>query len=319
MAEWLVEEGIGEHRALLVEGGEAIAAKIEWPGGLAAGLVEDAKLTHFDAQRRRGTALFANGEEALVGKLPSDARAGAPVRLEVTRPALAERGRFKRAQARVSDAAPRPAPTLAESLDASVVRSFPAGLWEDVWSEAWSGEVAFPGGSLVVSPTPALTAIDIDGAGPAAQLAREAVPAIAATLRRMDLGGSIAIDFPALADKADRRAIDAALAAELGDWPHECTAMNGFGLLHIVARLERPSLLHRLAFARAGAAARLLLRRAEQVAEPGRLLLTAHPAVVAQVGERWREELVHRTGRTLVIESDPALALEGGFAQAVTS
>ena len=319
MADWLVEEGIGEHRALLVEGGEATAAKLDWPGRLAAGLVEDAKLIHFDPARRRGTALFANGEEALVGRLPADARVGAPIRLEVTRPALAERGRYKRAQARVSDAAPHPAPTLAESLGANVVRALPAGLWNDVWSEAWSGEATFPGGSLIVSPTPALTAVDIDGTAPAAQLARDAVPAIAATLRRLDLGGSIAIDFPALPEKADRRAVDSALAAALDGWPHERTAMNGFGLLHIVARLERPSLLHRLAFARAGAAARLLLRRAERVAEPGKLLLTAHPAVVSQIGETWLDELARRTGRTVRIQSDPALALEGGFAQAVTS
>jgi hypothetical protein len=219
----------------------------------------------------------------------------------------------------VSDAAPHPAPTLAESLGANVVRALPAGLWNDVWSEAWSGEVTFPGGSLIVSPTPALTAVDIDGTAPAAQLARDAVPAIAATLRRLDLGGSIAIVFPALPEKADRRAVDSALAAALDGWPHERTAMNGFGLLHIVARLERPSLLHRLAFARAGAAARLLLRRAERVAEPGKLLLTAHPAVVSQIGETWLDELARRTGRTVRIQSDPALALEGGFAQAVTS
>ncbi|MXO60260.1 ribonuclease [Altererythrobacter salegens] len=319
MADWLVEEGIGEHRALLVDGGEAVAAKLDWPGGLAAGLVADAKLTHYVPARRRGTAQFSGGEEALVARLPADTREGTVMRLEVTRPALAERGRNKRAQARPSTSDPRPAPSLAEALGAKAVRALPAGLWEEVWSEAWSGEVAFPGGSLVVSPTPALTAIDIDGAAPAAQLAHEAVPAIAATLRRMDLGGSIAIDFPALADKADRRVVDELVAAALDGWPHERTAMNGFGLLHIVARLERPSLLHRLALNRAGAGARLLLRRAEQVAEPGQLLLTAHPAVLAQVGEPWLEELARRTGRQVRTAPDPALALDGGFAQAVAS
>ncbi len=241
------------------------------------------------------------------------------MRLEVTRPAMAERGRFKRAQARPSGAEPRPAASLAAALGGKVVHAFPAGLWEEVWAEAWSGEATFPGGTLVVSPTPALTAIDVDGALPPAQLARAAVPAIASVLRRMDLGGSIAIDFPALPDKADRRAIDGQLVAALDGWPHERTAMNGFGLLHIVARLERPSLLHRLALHRAAAAARLLLRRAGQVGEPGTLLLTAHPAVVAQIGAEWLGELARRSGRNVRVSPDPALALDGGFAQALAA
>ena len=247
--------------------------------------------------------------------MPAKAR---QIRLEVTRPALAERGRFKLAQSRPSDAAVRPAPSLAESLGARVVRAFPAGLWEDLWAEAWTGELAFAGGTLVVSPTPALTAIDIDGTVPPSQLAREAVPAIAAALRRMDLGGSIAIDFPALPDKADRRAVDQLLAEALDGWPHERTAMNGFGLLHIVARLERPSLLNRLSFHRAEAAARLLLRRAEQLEGPGALLLTAHPAVLARIGESWIDELARRSGRQVRIAADPALAFDGAFAQAVS-
>ena len=317
MAEWLVEEGIGEHRALLVEGDQVLAARIEWPGRLAAGLVEDAPLVQFDPKARRGLARFANGEEALVDRLPAGSREGAAVRLEVTRAALAESGRLKRAQARPTTAGPRAAPSLAEALSARVVPRFPDGLWEDVWADAWTGEIAFPGGALLFAPTPAMTVVDIDGNMPPPQLAREAVGPLAAALRRLDPGGSIAIDFPSLADKAQRREVDQLLGDALVDWPHERTAMNGFGLVQIVARLERPSLLHRLALSRAGSAARILLRRGEWVAEPGALLLTAHPEVTARLREDWLAELARRTAREVRVSADPALALEGGFAQAV--
>jgi ribonuclease G len=317
LAEWLVEEGIGEHRALQVEGDRAVAARIEWLGKLAAGLVEDARLVQFDPKARRGLARFANGEDALVDRLPAGSREGAAVRLEVTRAAMAESGRLKRAQARPTGADPRPAPSLAEALSARVVTRFPAGLWEDAWADAWTGELAFPGGALLFAPTPAMTVVDVDGTASPAQLARDAVGPLAEALRCLDLGGSIAVDFPSLADKAQRREIDRLLGEALAGWPHERTAMNGFGLVQLVARLERPSLLHRLALSRAGAAARMLLRRAEQVASPGALQLTAHPEVTAKLREDWLEELARRTGREVRVSADPALALEGGFAQAV--
>ena len=53
---WLVEQGIGEERALRYENGRAVAARLRWPGGLEAGLVEDAVLTERIANTARGRA-----------------------------------------------------------------------------------------------------------------------------------------------------------------------------------------------------------------------------------------------------------------------
>ena len=323
MAEWLIEQGIGEERALLIDSGLAIAARIHWPGGLTPGQVEDAILVSRAKGSLRGTARFANGEEALVDRLPKGAQEGAALRLEITRSAFSEKIRIKRAQARPTDLAPRPAPNLAEILRhengqaARIVRHFPGDDWDEFWAKAWTGFSDFSGGSLHFSATPAMVLVDVDGALAPRELALAAAPALAQAIRQMDLAGSIGIDFPTLGPKADRRVLDDALDAALAGWPHERTAMNGFGFVQLVSRLKHPSMLHRITQSRTGAAARHLLRRAEKINDPGAILLTMHPAVKAGMKADWLSELARRTGREIRQASDPSLALDGGFAQAV--
>ena len=321
---WLTERGIGETRALLIEGERVAAAKLHWDGDVALGPVL-AKLVRRSGGASRGLACTEEGLEINVSGLPRNASEGRKIVIDVTRAPIAERGRYKRAQGVYKDTkrvtaaldGGREAHTLP---DGNVVRQFPAGAWEDVWSDAWTGEVGFAGGSILVTPTPAMTVIDIDGQLAAGELARAAVPAIAGAVRRFDLGGSIAIDFPTLADKAQRRAIDAALAEALADWPHERTAMNGFGIVHLVARLEGPSILHRLHLRRTAAAARMLLRQGERAEGTGpRLLLRAHPAVAEKLEEAWLAELARRSGRAVALERDASLAIEGGHAQVLAS
>lgn len=318
MAEWLIEEGIGETRALLIDGEHVRAARLVWPGEVAAGTRTDGKLMAKLKGTRRGVALLADGTEALVDHLPPHVTEGQSLDLVITRAPIAERGRLKRAQARVAGTDPAtPAPA---SPAGRVVRRFPAGLWEEVWHAASSASINFAGGEILVSVTPAMTVIDIDGAGAPRDLALAAIPAIAQALAWFDLGGNIGIDFPTLQTKEDRRAVDAALGEALGHWAHEATAMNGFGFVQLVARLTGPSLLHRFATARLGMAARMALRRAELAADErtGRVLeLRVHPALKAKLKQPWLGELARRTGRTVRILADPALAIEAANAQLV--
>lgn len=212
MAEWLIEHGIGETRALLVENGDAIAAQIQWPDELIPGLIEDAQLIHRPKASKRGVARFANGEEAMVDRLPADASEGAAIRLEVLRSAIIERGRTKPAQARPTQADCRPAPTLAEKLRGREVHHFPDGLWEDLWGQAADGTASFDGGALHFAPSAAMTLIDIDGHLQPRELALAAIAPLAAAIRQMGLGGNIAVDFPTLQAKADRKEVDERLA-----------------------------------------------------------------------------------------------------------
>lgn len=331
MAEWLYEAGIGEERAILVERGEILAARVEWGDTLRAGLVADGQLIAKTAGARRGTARLDDGSEVLVDRLAKDACEGTTLRLRIVRAPIGEGRRIKRAQAR-----PAPgeglvaAPTLLDELRGSPYparevfahdSAFADHGWDELIEQAQSGEVAFSGGSLTISPTPAMTLIDVDGTLAPTELALAAVPAIVSALARLDLGGSIGIDFPSLPEKRDRQRVDGALAEALARWPApintERTAMNGFGFVQLVSRLARPSLAALMARAPAAAAARVLLRRAERVAEPGALELTAHPMVRRAVQPEWQAELVRRTGRTLVWREQPGLEMDAVAVQAI--
>ncbi len=319
-AQWFVEEGIGEDRALLIKNGEVLAAKQFWLSKICARTIVMAKIITRRPNSARATCLGPHGVEINADGLPRSASEGSDVRLLITREPVAERGRLKRAQGKYFGDQPADI-MLPESVFAAgkVLRRFPDGLWEEVWDAASVGQIDFAGGSILISVTPAMTLIDIDGAGSPQELSLAAIPAIAQALRWFDIGGSIGIDFPTVADKAGRKAVDTALAAALNDWPHERTAMNGFGFVQLVARLEGPSLLHRFAASRVGACARSALRRAEMAQGHGRMvLITVHPALKSKLKEEWLVELAARTGKKVRIETNPSLALEAPHAQIIS-
>ena len=165
-----------------------------------------------------------------------------------------------------------------------------------------TGEIGFAGGALRMSVTPAMTLFDVDGPPPAGPLSVAAAHAVAQALERFGIGGSIGIDFPTLAGKADRQAIAEAIDAALPQ-PFERTAVNGFGFLQIVRRRVRPSLPELLRADPAAAAARGLLRSIER-APPNEPADYAAPPAVARALERhpeWLAELRRRTGRPISV------------------
>ncbi|WP_338026384.1 hypothetical protein [Croceicoccus hydrothermalis] len=91
MADWLVEDGIAEERAACIENDAIVAARIRWPGELAAGAVVAARLVARHAGAARGTARLADGTEVLVSRLPRDASEGAEITLTSRAPRLASR------------------------------------------------------------------------------------------------------------------------------------------------------------------------------------------------------------------------------------
>ena len=303
MPEWIVEEGIGETRAALVEQGEIVEARVRREGVTAAGTVLDAKLV---AVAPRVTVESHNGEQFLLPRAVSGVSEGRRLLVEVTREALGGREPWKRGLARRTEAEPRPAPPLADGRPGRI------DGWDDVIEQARSGIVRFDGGELRIEPTAAMTTIDVDGWLVPGKLAQMGAWAAARAIGRLDIGGSIAIDFPTLKARAERAEVDSILEQYLPR-PFEKTAMNGFGLVQVIRPRLRASLVE-LAAERAAFEARALLRRAG--GEIGAVRLTANPAIVTFLEARpeWLERLARQVGGEVTLHAEAGLAMSGGHA-----
>jgi ribonuclease G len=311
LAEWFHEEGIGENRAVLVEGGEILEAAIELPG-LRAGAIVPARLT-----RVAGIATLDDGTEAIVDPLPKGITEGAPFHAELIREAIPERGRPKPPKLRPADGPPRPGPTLRQRIGEpppfiAGPDRFEAAGWSELLEQAATGEIAFEGGALRMSLTPAMTLFDVDGSLSPEVLAEAGAAAVARAIRRLGIAGSIGIDLPTL--PRERRQAAAQAVDALLPQPFERTAVNGFGFLQVVRRRERPSIAEIVQADPAGAAARALLRKAAQLTGP--VTLHAAPAVIHRIGEDWLARLRRRTGGTVALRAEPGLAISAGHAEA---
>ncbi len=320
MAEWLYEAGIGEARAALVEDGKIIEARIEREGaGPRVGAIAMARLA--EAGKTPKVTLDWPGDPvATLTGLPPATSIGALLTVEIGRMALRERGRDKPARARIAEAGAviGDGPALrarigATGLPVTELRPTDADLLEQAgWSElidhVRTGHWPFDGGALWVDATPAMVLIDIDGDGDMLTLAKVGARAAAAVIRCCDIGGSIGVDFPSVPDRAGRQAIDAAFDDALPQ-PYERTAVNGFGLMQIIRRRDRASLIEQICLDPTATDAALVLRQAERSVGTGPLTLTARPTVIDHitVHPAWTAMLQSRTGRPVQLAADAAI------------
>lgn len=311
MPDWLVERGIGETRYARVENGEIVEARVLLDGIIPARTVLRAALKRVG----RPAVADAEGTEFLLPNGAARFTEGQALTIEVTREAIPGAEPWKRPLAKVAegDGCPAELPR-GEALPIPSPNDRLEGVgWSDLLDEARSGVVAFPGGELRVSVTPAMTLIDVDGASPPPELAVAGARAAVRTILRHGIGGSIGIDLPTVDGKSIRKAVGDAIDTALPK-PFERTAMNGFGFVQII-RPRRHASLFELAQDRAGFEARAVLRRA--AFEPaGAKTLVAHPAVAAVLQSRrdWLEGLARQAGGAIELQADPKLPMSGAYA-----
>ena len=312
MPEWLSERGIGESRAARIVDGAIVESRILLDDIVRAGTRVPARLKTVGPP----VVAEAEGQEYLLPKGAGAISEGAELVIEVTRETIPGVEPWKRPRAVVSQDGPGTAdPVDVElvSLPATVDRLGDAGWW-DLIEEARSGIVRFGGGELRISPTPAMTLIDIDGHLPPEELAVVGAREAARAVLRLDVGGSIGIDLPTSGSKAARQAAAAAIDEVLPQ-PFERTAVNGFGFVQIVRPRLRASLVE-LAQDRAAFEARSLLRRLA-FDRPGAKRIVAHPAVVRAVEGRrdWIDQLARQLGGPIELRAKAALPISGGYGE----
>src|SRR3546814_1249170 len=96
LAEWLIEHGIGETRAVLIEHGQIVEAIVERDdAGLRAGAVSEGRLTAILVPGKRGIVTLVDGTETLIEPFPPAVTECARLTVEGVPEAIPEPGRHK--------------------------------------------------------------------------------------------------------------------------------------------------------------------------------------------------------------------------------
>jgi len=176
-------------------------------------------------------------------------------------------------------------------------------------------DLVLPNGArLSFHPTPALVAIDVDtGAAAGGHMAinRALLPVLARQIRLRNLSGAILVDLAGLPARR-RAALGPALVEALADDPGRprLLGFTALGLAEIVRPRVHPPLHEQLTGPHAAGLAALRAIAAAAAADPSRMpALRAAPAVVSmlQYDQAALADLARRTGRILILRSDPSL------------
>jgi ribonuclease G len=295
-------------------------AFVALPVGSADGFLPDtagarglAEGTHLALRVTRGSQ---GGKGPRLAALPETSLESGqgPIRLLARGPGAVERLALLHPEAAIRVDSPAVSAALPTALRVRVS----VGLGDNgaevaaIWSALADDHVALPGGArMTITPTPALTAIDIDAGSAtaerrvkkAAQLAlnRALAPAIARQIRLRHIAGAILID-PAGVAQHSRPQLAAAFAAALADdpWHPQFLGFTALGLAEILRPRRHPP-MHELLTGTHGEALDALaaLCTAWQSRPGAAESILATPDIVGAIEADTvaREQFRYRTGR----------------------
>jgi ribonuclease E len=342
-----IDAAIGETREALVRDGKPIALRVaRWSDvGRRArwGEVYVARVREIDRRRRGAYLDLGLNDEFGFLPLGDDGRArlgrdrmalteGAGIVIAVTREAARTKNPVVELREIGHDGAPphriaRPECdeelVLGKAADPQTRARLDAAI-----DDALARSAPIPGGGvLIIEPTSALVAIDVDaggrpGSGDAEQFALDlniaAAREAAREIRLRNLGGIIAIDFVTLRNKAHLKRLDDAVRAAFADdpWSVQFGGLSRFGVYELTrAQLRRPlhEQLHdpdgRLSVETVALMALRAIER-EGRAQGGRqIACTVASEVKAWLDSGvidWRSEFSNRIGMRWTLDAAPA-------------
>ena len=329
----------------MLDGDRAIELHVErWSARAARALRKEvyrARVTRIDAGLNGAFCALGRGPDGFLpfGKArPEGLHEGAVIGVQVSREAFQGKGptlAVFEVELGPAPAIVHAAPPLAERLSlafaAPVRTEREAGANLDgLFDDALNPVAPIPGGGrLIIEPTAALTAIDVDaadrksvaiGARFALELNRAAAREAARQIRLRGIGGVVAIDFLALKKRADQKTLEQTLAGAFANDPAkvDIAPASRFAIVELarqrLGRALHESLLEAPGRETVETAALAALRRLEAEAHANRtaqLILSAGAEIQAWLAADsigWREALTTRIGPRFALEKEAALA-----------